>query len=486
MSNIKVLFASAEAVPFIKTGGLADVTYSLPKALRKLGIDVRVILPKYSQIPEEFKEEMVTITDFPIEFKGQQEDCEILYLEYDEVPYYFVGNGYHFEQNSPYQVKGGSIYEFKDSEKFAFFNKAILETIRYIDFKPDIIHSNDWHTGMISVLLNQLYCHEKDYSNIKTIFTIHNLQYQGIFPKEILKGLFGLEIENIDIEKLEFYGDINFMKAGINYSDIVTTVSKTYSKEIQTPEYGEKLDGLLRKIGDRLYGILNGIDYDMYNPETDKDIYVQYSVDSIDKKLENKLKLQKELGLPERKDVPVISLISRLVNMKGIDILIKVLNEILSLDIQFVILGTGEPFYESILKEYEYKYPEKLSVNILFDNKLAKKIYAGSDIFLMPSLFEPCGLGQMIALRYGTLPIVRKTGGLNDTVKLYNVFTDEGNGFSFTNYDAYDMLYTIKRAVKFYNDKKVWNKLVKRAMERDYSWKNSAKEYEKVYKTIYN
>ncbi|RKD31968.1 glycogen synthase GlgA [Thermohalobacter berrensis] len=481
MTKLKILYAASEVAPFVKTGGLADVAYSLPKALRKIGIDVRVILPKYSQIPEEIKNKMKFITKFDVPVGQKNEYCGILHLEYEGVPYYFIDNEYYFKRDGLYGY-------YDDGERFTFLNRAILESIRHIDFNPDIIHCNDWHTAMVSVLLNAHYRWDHKYSDIKTVFTIHNLKYQGIFPQEVLTGLLNLGMEYFNPEALEFYGNINFMKGGINYSDAVTTVSKTYAKEIQTPEYGQQLDGLLRKLNYKLCGILNGIDYEMYNPKKDKEIYVKYSVDSIDKKVENKLKLQKELGLPRRKDVPVIGMVSRLAHMKGIDLLIQVLDEILALDVQLVILGTGEPYYESILREYSHRYPDKLSANILFNNTLAKKIYAASDMFLMPSLFEPCGLGQMISLRYGTLPIVRETGGLNDTVQPYNEFTDEGNGFSFTNYNAYDMLYTIKRAVKFYDDKKAWNKLVKRAMEGDYSWKNSAKEYEKLYKqlTIYN
>ncbi|EOD00597.1 glycogen synthase GlgA [Caldisalinibacter kiritimatiensis] len=474
---MKVLFASAEVVPFVKTGGLADVASSLPKALKKLGVDIRVILPKYSDIPKEYKNKMEFIKSFNVRVGQKEEYCGILYLEYEGVSYYFIDNEYYFKRDGLYGF-------YDDGERFAYFNRAILETISLIEFKPDIIHCNDWHTGMVSPLLKAHYKYREEYSNIKTVFTIHNLKYQGIYPPEILDSLLNLGMEYYHVEALEFYGGVSFMKGGINYSDIITTVSKSYSKEIQTPDYGERLDGLLRKRKDDLYGIVNGIDYDIYNPDDDSHILNTYNVECIDEKYNNKLELQNLLGLPVDKEVPMIGMVSRLAHMKGIDLLLQILDELMQLDIQIVVLGTGETYYESVLREYSKKYPDKLSANILFDNSLAHKIYAAADVFLMPSLFEPCGLGQLIALRYGTLPIVRETGGLNDTVTSYNEFTGEGNGFSFTKYNAYDMLYTIKRALKFYHDKNIWCKLVEAAMNGDYSWKNSAKEYIKLYEKI--
>lgn len=474
---IKVLFCTAEVAPFVKTGGLADVAYSLPKALRKMGVDVRVILPKYADIPEEYKSEMSFVKKFNVQVGNKERYCGVLKKELDGLLYYFLDKEYYFNREGIYGF-------YDDGERFAFLDRAILETIKQIDFKPDIIHCNDWHTGMVSILLKAYYRNIPGFGKIKTVFTIHNLRYQGIFPKEILDTLLNLGMEYFHPEALEFYGGVNFMKAGINYSDIVTTVSKTYAKEIQTLEYGERLDGLLRKINDRLYGILNGIDYDVYNPNNDKEIFQTYDIDNIDKKCENKIKLQKLLNLPEDKEIPMIGMVSRLAHMKGLDLLVQVFEQILSLNVQMVILGTGDSYYESIIREYSEKYHNKLSANILFDNSLAHKIYAASDIFLMPSLFEPCGLGQLIALRYGTIPIVRETGGLNDTVQSYNEFEDKGNGFSFTNYNAQDMLNTIKRALSFYENKEVWKKLMVRAMKGDYSWRNSANEYKKMYEKL--
>ncbi|RKD21923.1 starch synthase [Caminicella sporogenes DSM 14501] len=474
---LKILYVASEAVPFIKTGGLADVAFALPKALRKLGVDIRVIIPKYKDIPEKYKREMKFLTNFEVNVGWRRQYCGIEYLKYEGIPFYFIDNEYYFKRDGLYG-------HYDDGERFAYLCRAVLETIENIDFMPDIIHCNDWHTGMIPVLLNEHYKKYGKLTGIKTIFTIHNLKYQGIFGPEILGDLLSLGMEYYNPQALEFYGGVSFMKGGIKYSNIITTVSKTYAQEIQHPFFGERLDGLLRWRKNDLYGIVNGIDYDIYNPSKDKYIFEKYDYDSIEKKEINKLKLQESLNLPKRKDVPLISMVSRLVNMKGLDLVLHVLDEILSEDVQMIILGTGKPEYEWKLKEFAYKYPNKFSANIFFNEELAHKIYAASDIFLMPSLFEPCGLGQLIALRYGVLPVVRETGGLNDTVNSFNEYTGEGNGFSFTNYNAHDMLYTIRRALNFYKNKNTWKKIVKRAMIEDYSWNNSAKEYKKLYEKL--
>lgn len=474
---IKVLFTAAEAAPFVKTGGLADVASSLPKALKKMGVDIRVMIPNYSCIPEEFKTEMKLIKSFGIPLGTKQEYCGVLYMEFDGVTYYFIDNEKYFKREGIYGF-------YDDEEKFAYFDKAILESIKHIDFIPDIIHLNDWHTGMVSLLLKEHYKGEPEYSKIKTVFTIHNLRYQGIFSADILDRVLNLDMKYFDTEALEFYGGVSFMKGGINYSDIVTTVSKTYGKEIQTSEYGERLDGLLKKNKHRLFGIVNGIDYNIYNPKTDKDIFVNYNMSSLEKKVENKLMLQEFLNLPKNKDIPMIGMVTRLAHMKGIDLVIQKLDEILESDVQMVILGTGEPHLQTVLKDYSLKYPDRLSVNIMFDNSMAHKIYAASDIFLMPSKFEPCGLSQLIALRYGTVPVVRETGGLKDTVKPYNELTGKGNGFTFAEFNADDMLCTVKRALKLYKEKETWTKIVKNAMKGDYSWKGSAYEYRELYKKL--
>jgi starch synthase len=475
---LKVLYVASEVVPFVKTGGLADVAFSLPKELRNLDIDVRIILPKYSKIHEIFKKAMKFQKNFNVPVGWRKQYCGVEYLEYEGIPFYFIDNEYYFKRDGIYGF-------YDDGERYSFFCRAVLETIANIDFIPHIIHCNDWHTGILSTLLKEHYKSNPLYEGIKTIFTIHNLRYQGVFPKEILGDLLSLSMEYYHVNSLEFYGGVSFMKGGINYSDIVTTVSSTYAGEIQNPYYGEKLDGIIKLRKEDLYGITNGIDYELYNPERDEDIFTRYNIDLPEGKKENKVMLQKLLNLPQRKDVPVIGMVSRLAHMKGLDLLLHVLDELMTEDIQMIILGTGEPYFESRLREYASKYSNKIAINILFDEALAHKIYAASDMFLMPSKFEPCGLGQLIALRYGAIPIVRETGGLKDTIISYNEYTHEGNGFSFTNYNAYDMLYTIKRALGLYRDENTWMRIVTNAMKEDYSWKNSAKIYKDLYEKVY-
>ncbi|MDF2890922.1 MAG: hypothetical protein K0R80_1289 [Clostridia bacterium] len=474
---LKILYVASEAVPFIKTGGLADVASSLPKELRKLGIDIRVVIPKYMNIPDEFKTKMIVLNELNVQVGWRNQYCGIQYMEYQGVPYYFIDNEYYF--------KRAGIYGFyDDGERFAFFDKAVLEMMEHIDFKPDIIHCNDWHTGMIMPLLDAHYRHKSDYKNIKTIFTIHNLKYQGVFPSEILDDLLNLGQEYHHIDKLEFFGDVSFMKGGINYANLVTTVSKSYAEEIQSTAFGERLDGVLKKRNQDLYGIINGIDYDIYDPAKDAEIFSNYTVDSLENKEINKLKLQELLSLPVHKDVPLIGMVTRIDKMKGFDLVLEAIEQLLSLDIQMVILGTGDPCLEFILRELANKYHEKLSAKITFSSSFAQKIYSGCDMFLMPSIFEPCGLSQLIALRYGTIPIVRETGGLKDTVCNYNEFNEEGNGFSFNSYNAIDMLYTIERAVTCYKNKNIWKKIIINAMNGEYSWNNAAHMYEELYEKM--
>lgn len=472
---MKVLFVTSEAHPFLKTGGLADVAFALPKALRALGIDVRVIMPKYSDISECYKNNMVTLKEFNVNLGWRNQYVGLQYIEEEDIPFYFIDNEYYFKR------KGAYGYD-DDGERFCYFSKAVIESIRYMkDFKPHIIHNNDWHTAIIPVLLKENYSKDELYSSIQTILTIHNLRYQGVFSKEFLGDLLPLGEECFVENKLKYYDAISFMKGGIVYSDRVTTVSETYAQEIQTPFYGEGLDGLLKKVSYKLSGIVNGIDYDIYNPKKDKDIYLNYSEESIVNKKKNKEMLQHQLGLPVNKDIPMTGIISRLVDQKGFDLISEVMDDIMNLDLQMVILGTGDNKYEKMFKYYAEKYPTKISCNIYFSNDLSKKIYAGSDLFLMPSLFEPCGIGQLIAMEYGTLPIVRETGGLRDTVISYNEYTGKGNGFSFTNYNAKDMLYTIERAINFYKDRSVFNNIVRNAMRTDNSWNSSAYKYIELY-----
>ncbi|WP_291635667.1 glycogen synthase GlgA [Clostridium sp.] len=472
---MKILFVASEAYPFIKTGGLADVAYALPKALRKLGIDARVIIPKYSQIPLSFKNCMETVASFNVSVGWRNKYCGLQYLTYDEVPYYFIDNQDYFGR---YEIYGCA----DDGERFSYFSKAILESIKYMgDFVPDIIHCNDWHCGIVPALLKDDYGYDNRYNKIKSVFTIHNLKYQGIFPKEILGDLLNLDEGYFSDDALKFYDAISFMKGGIVFSDEVTTVSETYAKEIQTPFYGEALDGLLSSKSENLHGIVNGIDYGLYSPKVDKRIFYNYDVKTRELKVKNKLKLQEKLCFAVDKDMPLIGIVTRLVKQKGLDLIVDKLQELLSLPIQIVLLGNGDGYYEDIFQYYASIYPSRISTNIVFNEELAQQIYAASDMFLMPSLFEPCGIGQLIALKYGSIPIVRETGGLKDTIIPYNKYTGSGNGFSFTNYSSQELLDTVNGALDLYKDKTAWDKLVQSAMLSNNSWENSAKNYMNLY-----
>lgn len=472
---LKVLFVASEAAPFVKTGGLGEVIGSLPAALRSMGVDARVIIPKYRAIAKEFRDGIKYLKHIYISLNWRNLYCGIEKYEQNGVPVYFIDNMYYFDRDYLYG------YGDQEVERYAFFCKAVLEVIGHIDFIPDIIHCHDWQTGMLPFLLKVQYKTDTC-ANIRTLYTVHNLKYQGLFPKRLLGDILGVGDEYFTSDKLEFNGNVNSLKAGLVYSDIISTVSPSYALEIQYPHFGEGLDGLLRARNNQLYGVLNGVDYEAYNPKTDTMIFENYDADDWKQgKAVNKMELQKTLGLSVKPDVPILGIVSRLVSQKGWDLLARVLKEVLELDLQIVVLGGGESSYEDMFKYAAYKNPEKVAVNIGYDDTLAHRIYAGSDMFLMPSLFEPCGLGQLFSLRYGTIPIVRETGGLKDTVKPFNEFTNDGNGFSFTNYNAHDMLYTINRALSFYSKPDVWDMLVKRAMSCDFSWERSAEKYVEIY-----
>jgi glycogen/starch synthases, ADP-glucose type len=471
---LKILMATAEAYPFAKTGGLADVVGSLPNELIKQGAEVGVIMPKYGSIPEKLRNQIVHKCYVYIDMGWRHIYCGIEQATFNGVNYYFIDNESYFNR--------ASLYGYDDDcERFAFFCKAILEAIAHIDFIPDILHCHDWQTGMVPVLLEAHYRHLDMYKNISTAYTIHNLRYQGIYGIDEFKDWFGLDDYYFTNDKLEFYQGASFMKGGLVYSQVLTTVSESYAEEIKQAYYGEHLDGLLSARSNSLYGIINGINYEEFNPKKDKAIYQTFSKSNLAGKAANKAALQQELGLTVKEDIPIIGLISRLVDQKGLDLIACVLEDLLEDEVQFVILGVGDAKYEKLFKWAERRYPGKISANIMFDDTLAHKIYAASDFFLMPSLFEPCGLGQLISLRYGSLPIVRETGGLKDTVISYNEETGIGNGFSFTNYNAHDMLHTIRRALSVYKRKTLRNKIVKAAMSYDFSWQNSAKKYMELY-----
>lgn len=471
-----ILFAASECAPFIKTGGLGDVIGALPKALKKQGVGVSVILPKFEDLPFEFKQEITHQISIEVPVGWRNQFCGIEKMVRDGITYYFLDNQYYFKRH-------GSYGYYDDGERFAFFSRAVLEALPYLEETPDIIHCHDWQTGPISVLLKAHYRNHPLYQNIKTVFTIHNLRYQGVFSKSVLSELLDLSELYFHMDGLEYYGNVSYLKAGLAYSDYVTTVSPSYAEEIQTDHYGEHLDGFLRKRNHQLRGIINGVDYELYDPKNDTFIFNPYS--TYEGKLENKRMLQEQLNLQVDDSIPMISMVTRLVDQKGIDLVLRVFHEIMKQNVQFVLLGTGEWYYETVFRDLANQYPGRVSVNTFFNEGFSRKVYAGSDMFLMPSQFEPCGIGQLIALRYGTLPLVRETGGLRDTVKPYNQFTDEGNGFSFTNYNAHEMLYVIEQAVGLYRfQPKKWKQIAQKAMKLDYSWDASSKEYIALYKSL--
>jgi len=474
---LKVLFVAAECTPFAKTGGLGDVVESLPIALRDKKIDARVIMPKYDNIPAEFKKEMVHKKTFTVPVGWRQEYGGLEILKHEGTTYYFLDNEKYFKREGLYGF-------FDEAERFAYFCRGVLECLPYLEFQPDILHCNDWHTGMIPLFLKEFYQNQPFYQKMKTVFTIHNLKFQGIFPMEILGDILGLDDSYRADEGLEFFGNVNFMKAAIVHADQLTTVSESYAEEIKTDFYGENLSGILRKYEGKMQGIVNGIDYKKYNPETDPHIYENYRC-AMEKKKNNKIKLQEDFRLPVKPEVPVLAMVSRLTRQKGLDLLLHIIDELLVEDVQLIVLGTGEWAYEQKLREVAERHPQKVKALFMFNEALAHKIYAGADLYLMPSLFEPCGLSQLIALRYGTVPIVRETGGLKDTIIPFNQYTGEGNGFSFKNYNAHEFLFTIKRAVDIYNNKpKIWSKIFKNTFKVNYSWTSSAQKYIQLYEKI--
>lgn len=476
----KLLFVASEVYPFIKTGGLADVAYALPKALAGEEMDIRVILPKYIQIPWEYRKEMTYKGHKFITLAWRKEYIGIEELTLDGITYYFVDNEQYFKRDKIYG-------EVDDCERFAFFSKAVLESFDLTGFIPDIIHCNDWHTGLIPVYLadKKIYNPSLD---IKCVYTIHNLRFQGVFPFENMKWTLGLDSTRYFHDSaLKFHQDISFMKGGVNFSQLITTVSETYAEEIQTPFYGEGLDGLFRHHKENLYGITNGIDYDIFNPETDTDIQFKYGAETLKNKDKNKLYLQKKLGLIQDSKKPLISIISRLDRQKGIHLIMAIFDTLMrETDLQFIALGNGESEYEEFFRRKASEYPDRVAAIIGFNHILSKEIYAGSDMLLMPSFFEPCGLSQLIAMRYGTVPLVRETGGLKDTVAPFNEFTHEGTGFSFTNYNAHDMLHVIKYALKFYHEHRdLWRKIMENGMNADHSWFKASRKYMKLYEKLF-
>jgi len=477
---MRIAFCSSEMAALAKVGGLADVTESLPKALKGLGEEVWIFLPLYKQIWEEHRGDLEdTGAKIKIWMDGQEREATIWKKEVHGVPVYLLDYREYFYRDHPYGTPQG---DYPDNPfRFAFFSRGILEALKVLGLKAEVIHCNDWETALVPIYLAHTYKGDPHFQGLGTVFTIHNLAYQGVFDKGILPRI-SLDWSLFHIEALEYYGNINYLKGGIIFSHIVSTVSPTYAKEIQTEKFGYGLDGVLRKKKDRLFGVLNGIDYDEWDPARDPKIYVNYDKEHLERKYENKERLQKEKGL-EISQAPLAGMVGRLVEQKGVDLVHSVVGDMVSLGMELIILGSGEKRYHDMLLELQDKYPGKVSINIGYSDELASKIYAGCDLFLMPSRYEPCGLGQMISLRYGTIPVVRATGGLADTITEYDPKRDQGNGFVFSAFKPGEFLAAIQRAQRVYRNKDRWLALVKRAMGCDFSWGASAKKYLELYDT---
>ena len=470
----KILFAASEARPFIATGGLADVIGSLPQALAKdPKYDIRVVLPLYSDIKQEFRRKMSFLGNIYVPLSWRNQYCGIFTCEQDGVTFYFIDNEYYFKRTGCYGY-------YDDGERFAFFSRSIMEILPFINFYPDVLHCHDWQTALAAIYLKTIYCKRPEYQFIRALFTIHNIEYQGKYSLDILEDLFGIPNEGGYL--LEYNGCLNLMKGAIECCERFSTVSPTYAKEIMTEQYAHGLQDIIRKNEFKLTGILNGIDVDMYNCETDKALFANYTANNFDGKAVCKTELQKMLSLPV-KDVPIIAMISRLVSHKGLDLVKAIAEDILHEDVQFVLLGTGDAAYENYFRELGTKYEGKVSANIAFNGDLSKKIYSGADIFLMPSISEPCGLSQMIASRYATVPVVRETGGLHDSIK---PFGNGGNGFTFKSCNPYDLLYVIHEALETYKNREVWQALMQKAATTDFSWLRSAEEYKKLYEDTFS
>lgn len=474
----KVLFAASEAAPFVKTGGLADVMYALPRYINSKDVEVALVIPKYGTIADEFKDKMERVYEGTVDLAWRNKYMGVEKLAWEGITVYFIDNEEYFRREGLYGYGD-------DAERFAFFSKAVLAMLPHIDFRPDIIHCNDWHTGMINVYLKEGFYHDPYYQGIKTVYTIHNLKYQGVFDRSITGNVLGLQETLYDNGQLEQGGALNFMKSGMVYADKITTVSPSYAQEITEPYFGEGMDGYIRSLGDKIIGILNGLDYKIFNPATDKFIHKQYDVETVFAgKEENKEALQARLGLPVDRNIPMLAMVSRLVADKGLDLLIRVMDELVLEGIQLVVLGTGDYQYEEALRGLAARNPTRVSINTLFSEELARNIYAAADIFLMPSRFEACGLSQLIALRYGAIPVVRATGGLKDTITPFNKYTGVGNGLSFENFNAHEFLYSIKDALGLYSYQPVWSKLVHNAITCNFGWEKSAAQYMEIYKAL--
>jgi len=476
---MKVLFVASEAAPFIKTGGLADVMGALPKALQALGVETALVIPNYEGISEEYKSRMETVYTGTVDLSWRNQYMGVQKLVADGIPVYFIDNEYYFKREK--------LYGFDDdAERFAFFVKATLAMLPHIDFRPDVIHSNDWHTGMLGAYLKEDFMQDPFYQGLKNIYTIHNLKYQGVFGREIVENVLGMPLRLLYNGNIENGGNVNFMKAGMCYADYITTVSPTYAEEITYPYFGEGLEDYVALCAGKISGILNGLDNKEYDPETDQNLPVCFNGTNVFiKKPLAKEELQRELGLTVDREIPVLAMITRLVEAKGLDLFTYIMDELMEEQVQLVVVGAGDEAYANALRELAWTHPGNVSVNILFDEGLARRVYAGADLFIMPSRYEACGLSQMIAMRYGAVPVVRATGGLKDSVKDFDKYTAvDGNGLSFENFNAHELLFTIKRGLSYFADKPLWEKLVLNAMQSDNSWTRSARAYADLYDKV--
>ena len=475
---MKILYAASEVAPFIKTGGLADVAGSLPAALAREGHDVRVVLPLYEGVGEYWREQMVFLTHFDVQLSWRSLYCGVFQLEREGVTYYFLDNEYYFRRSGIYG-------HYDDGERFAYFSRAVIALPGVLNWQPDILHCNDWQTALVPVYLLEERGKNPALAGAKSVFTIHNIEYQGRYGSAVLEDVFGLNPGYLDEGMLGYYGDVNLMKGAIQAADAVTTVSPSYADELHYAFYAHGLEGVIAHNSHKLRGILNGLDTALYDPATDPKLPKNYTPTALAGKKACKQALQRAVGLPEDPEVPVVACVSRLVKHKGFDLISASIGDLMGMDIQMVVLGTGDWNYEETFRQAQRQYPGRFSAQMMYSAALSEAIYAGADLFLMPSVSEPCGLSQMIAMRYGTIPVVRETGGLKDSVQPYNQYEQTGTGFSFANIDRHDMLAALGRAVELRrSDKKAWRALQKRAMTADFSWGRSAKTYEEIYRTL--
>ncbi len=475
---MNVLFVTSEAAPFAKTGGLGDVMGALPQAVSKANHQVRVMMPLYAGINAEWRAQLKFVKYIYVPLAWRNLYCGLFELKRDGITYYFLDNEYYFSRGDLYGA-------FDDGERFAFFSRAVVSMMTELgNWLPDIVHCHDWQTALVPIYMRTLCASLPPYDKMKTVFTIHNIEYQGRYDMSLMDTVFGLPFELVSSGTMEFKGGISLMKGAIELADRITTVSPTYAEELQYGFYAKGLEGVIEVNRDKFTGILNGIDMDVYNPATDASLATKYDYNSLDKKLECKRDLQRLLGLAQNDETPLVCMVTRLVAHKGLDLVVSRLDSMMDMDIQFAILGRGDWHYEHLFENMQHSYSGRLSANVTYNPTLAMKMYAGADIFLMPSQSEPCGLAQMIAMRYGTLPLVRETGGLKDTVVPYSPSNKESNGFGFANYNADDMAHVVYTASQLYQDKSAWRKLQKVGMTKDFAWDTSAKKYIALYESL--